>query len=60
MSELDKQDVVETVTITKEAYEKLLRDQDWLFCLEVAGVDNWEGIEVAIDYFRKGKYADIE
>ena len=61
MSDFDrKQDAVETVTITKKAYETLLKDQDWLFCLEAAGVDNWEGMEIAIDYFRQGKYADIE
>ena len=54
------EDVVETVTIPKNAYEQLLKDQDWLFCLEAAGVDNWEGMEIAIDYFRKSKYADIE
>ena len=70
MSELNcKQDAVvaakaalsrETVTITKNKYEQLLRDQYWLSCLEIAGVDNWQGVEIAIDIFKESKYADIE
>lgn len=38
----------ETVTIKKSEYERLLKDSDWLSCLEAAGVDNWEGMEEAI------------
>jgi hypothetical protein len=38
----------EMVTITKAEYEKLLKDQDWLACLEAAGVDNWQGYDEAI------------
>jgi hypothetical protein len=39
---------VETVTIPKAEYERLLRRDEWLDCLEAAGVDNWSGIEEAI------------
>jgi uncharacterized protein with von Willebrand factor type A (vWA) domain len=28
---------------------KAAEDVDWLRCLEAAGVDNWEGIETAIE-----------
>jgi hypothetical protein len=37
----------ETVTITKKEYEQLLRDSEWLSCLEAAGVDNWQGFDYA-------------
>ena len=45
----------ETVTITKAEYDSLLEDRDWLQCLEAAGVDNWQGFEVAID-IKNGDY----
>jgi hypothetical protein len=38
---------METVTITKEEYESLLEDRNWLNALENAGVDNWQGIDFA-------------
>ena len=37
------------VTITLEEYEKLKSDSFWLHCLDEAGVDNWSGIEYAVD-----------
>jgi hypothetical protein len=37
------------VTITKKEYEALLRDSEWMRCLEAAGVDNWVGYDHAID-----------
>lgn len=37
------------VTITKKEYDQLLKDSDWLACLEAAGVDNWEGIDEAMN-----------
>lgn len=40
-------DLLETVTITKAEYERLLADSEWLSCLESAGVDNWEGYDEA-------------
>ena len=39
---------VEMVTIPKSEYDQLCNDQFWLQCLEDAGVDNWGGIEEAI------------
>ena len=38
---------METVTISKIEYERLLERDEWLDCLEAAGVDNWEGIDEA-------------
>ena len=35
----------------KQHYEKLLEKEQWLNALEAAGVDNWEGIEVALEIF---------
>ena len=39
----------EKITITVKEYNRLLKDSQWLSCLESAGVDNWEGIEMAFD-----------
>ena len=39
----------EMITITKKEYERLLERDDWLMCLEAAGVDNWEGYYYAQD-----------
>lgn len=39
----------ELVTIPKKEYERLLEREDWLQCLEAAGVDNWQGMDDAID-----------
>ena len=36
-----------TVTIGKDEYEELLHDQRFLYALEGAGVDNWDGYEYA-------------
>jgi hypothetical protein len=40
---------METVTIPKSEYEQLIKDSDFLGCLEAAGVDNWSGYEMAQD-----------
>lgn len=45
---------METVTIPKAEYEKLLEDQFWLERLENTGVDNWEGYDEAINIFKEG------
>lgn len=37
------------VTIPERLYEKLMKDSEWLNYLEMTGVDNWEGYEIAID-----------
>ena len=40
---------VEMVTITKEEYDELKEDSEFLGQLRAAGVDNWEGYEYALD-----------
>lgn len=40
----------ETVTITKFEYDRLVRRDNWLACLEAAGVDNWQGWDDAIEF----------
>jgi uncharacterized heparinase superfamily protein len=35
------------VTIPQAEYDKLLNRDRWLYALEAAGVDNWEGFEEA-------------
>jgi hypothetical protein len=37
----------EMITITKEEYDQLCKESDWLSWLEAAGVDNWEGFDEA-------------
>ncbi len=50
----------EMITITKQEYEKLLKDSYWLNALETAGVDNWEGYGVAKDYLKEWNNEDGE
>lgn len=38
-----------SIIIPREEYVELCRKSFWLDCLEAAGVDNWEGYEVAIE-----------
>lgn len=40
-----------TVTISKDDYEALVRDARFMECLEVAGVDNWDGYEYGVRDF---------
>ena len=42
----------ETITITKVRYIELINDQEFLRCLEGAGVDNWDGYESAQDIYK--------
>jgi hypothetical protein len=49
---------VEMVTIKKVEYERLLERDDWLSCLESAGVDNWQGMEEAIRIRNESKRTD--
>ena len=37
------------ITITREEYERLNKREEWLECLESAGVDNWCGWDYAMD-----------
>jgi hypothetical protein len=52
----------EMITITLKEYNRLKQQVFWLECLEDAGVDNWEGMEEAIDIRRErlGEYEDEE
>ena len=43
------------VSISLEEYIRLVEDQQFLNCLEQAGVDNWEGYEHAISLWREYK-----
>ena len=44
---------METVTIPKDEYERLMHNSEFLGCLEGAGVDNWEGYDFAIDMMKE-------
>lgn len=39
------------VRISKERYEELIEAENWLSCLEDAGVDNWVGIDFAQEIY---------
>jgi len=39
---------VEFVAVEKKQFDDMSAEIDWLMCLEAAGVDNWEGYEVAV------------
>lgn len=39
----------ETITITKKEYDQLVEDQRFLYALQGAGVDNWEGYSYALE-----------
>jgi len=42
-----------TVTISQEEYDELLERSMWLDALECAGVDNWEGHDIALELFHE-------
>ena len=48
-------EAMDTVEITKKEYDQLIKDSEWLSCLEAAGVDNWEGIDEAINMLHEGE-----
>jgi hypothetical protein len=37
----------DTITIKRKEYTRLQERDQWLECLEAAGVDNWDGYEYA-------------
>lgn len=43
----------ETVTLTKEEYEYLVKAEERLSALEEMGVDNWEGYSEAMKWMRQ-------
>jgi hypothetical protein len=45
----------EMITIPKMDYDKLIKDQLILRALYSAGVDNWEGYDIALEYIEEDK-----
>lgn len=43
----------EMITITKEEYDELIQNYNFMQCLERAGVDNWDGYELAINMYQE-------
>jgi hypothetical protein len=41
-----------TVEIKKSMYDYLIERSEWLDCLEAAGVDNWDGIDMAYEMYK--------
>lgn len=41
----------DNVTISKQEYDKLVEDSNFLECLQQAGVDNWDGYNFAREEF---------
>ena len=41
------------ITISKEEYEELLKDSQFLDCLRGAGVDNWDGYDHAMEMMKE-------
>lgn len=46
-------EIVEMVSVPKREYERLLERDEWLSCLEAAGVDNWSGFDDAREIMRE-------
>lgn len=44
------------IIITKDEYDALIERSHFLSYLEAAGVDNWEGYEMAIDTMEEVRY----
>ena len=42
-----------TITISLERYEELINTEKLMRALEGAGVDNWEGYDIAIEYMEE-------
>lgn len=44
-----------TVVLTKEEYDKLVEDSEFLQALRNAGVDNWDGYSYALEELEDGE-----
>lgn len=44
-----------TITISVEEYNELLDDAEFLNALRMAGVDNWDGYDEAIDIYQSAR-----
>ncbi len=42
-----------TISVTLSEYNRLVKQDIWVDCLERAGVDNWDGYGFAIKYYRE-------
>ncbi len=40
---------IEMISIPKKTYDQLIEDLKWRQALEAAGVNNWEGYELALE-----------
>jgi len=40
---------IEMISIPMKTYDQLIKDQKWRQALEAAGVNNWEGYELALE-----------
>jgi hypothetical protein len=45
------------IELTQDEYDELMSDSLFLSCLEAAGVDNWDGYEIAQDMYAE-QYGD--
>lgn len=52
-NKIDNQDGTITLILSKNEYNRINEQLEWLQCLESAGVDNWEGIDEAISMLRE-------
>lgn len=41
------------ITISQEKYDELISDHLFLNCLIAAGVDNWEGYDLAVEEYQE-------
>lgn len=41
------------ITVPKKKWEELQKQLSWLHALKSAGVDNWQGIDYAIEIFNE-------
>lgn len=41
------------IVLTREYYDLVLNDKYFLMCLEMNGVDNWDGYEQAVENFKE-------
>jgi len=46
---------IKMIEITEDEYNTLLDDSNSLNCLQAAGVDNWDGYELAQDMMDEGE-----
>ena len=51
---------METVTISKKEYESLQDRAMFLDCLQIAGVDNWEGYDEANEIYGQMKAGEFD